>query len=106
MCIILFGVVINHLINRETEQEKSKTPVPIIGLSGNARQMYQQEGLDAGMVHFIVKPYDKKDLLSVVHQYIGLPPTPPTTPTTPSFNNISNSNSSYFHQQPSENKRK
>eukprot|EP01119_Soliformovum_irregulare_P011657 TRINITY_DN2943_c0_g1_i8.p1 TRINITY_DN2943_c0_g1~~TRINITY_DN2943_c0_g1_i8.p1 ORF type:complete len:1347 (-),score=364.38 TRINITY_DN2943_c0_g1_i8:96-3785(-) len=53
---------------RTWEKSLGKNPVPIIGLSGNARQEHVNLALDTGMTDYIFKPYDK----GVLYQKIDL----------------------------------
>eukprot|EP01113_Clastostelium_recurvatum_P046185 TRINITY_DN8051_c2_g2_i2.p1 TRINITY_DN8051_c2_g2~~TRINITY_DN8051_c2_g2_i2.p1 ORF type:complete len:109 (+),score=26.79 TRINITY_DN8051_c2_g2_i2:159-485(+) len=48
--------------------------IPIVVLSGNARQKYANEAESESVDDFIVKPYQKKDLLDLA-QKLSLEPT-------------------------------
>ncbi|RKP03939.1 hypothetical protein CXG81DRAFT_8936 [Caulochytrium protostelioides] len=41
-------------------------PIPIIGVSGNARDKYREAALDAGMDDFLTKPYTRQQLHDVI----------------------------------------
>jgi CheY-like chemotaxis protein len=53
---------------REYEAKHGLKHVNIVGLSGNARQEHQDQGIMAGMDLYITKPIQKKDLIQVVEQ--------------------------------------
>eukprot|EP01113_Clastostelium_recurvatum_P013568 TRINITY_DN17223_c0_g1_i3.p1 TRINITY_DN17223_c0_g1~~TRINITY_DN17223_c0_g1_i3.p1 ORF type:complete len:114 (+),score=34.34 TRINITY_DN17223_c0_g1_i3:144-485(+) len=60
---------------RQREVDLHLARIPIVGLSGNARNVYREEGEDAGMTSFIVKPYNKEDLMRVIQQLTAqMPP--------------------------------
>eukprot|EP01113_Clastostelium_recurvatum_P018526 TRINITY_DN2183_c0_g2_i1.p1 TRINITY_DN2183_c0_g2~~TRINITY_DN2183_c0_g2_i1.p1 ORF type:complete len:1075 (-),score=310.05 TRINITY_DN2183_c0_g2_i1:910-4134(-) len=44
--------------------------VPIVGLSGNAREVHINEGLASGMQQFLTKPYQKENLLETIEQLL------------------------------------
>ena len=49
---------------REEEMKHNLQPIPIIGLSGNARNEFIEAARAIGMTDYIVKPYQKGDLYS------------------------------------------
>ncbi|KAL0489744.1 hybrid signal transduction histidine kinase dhkK [Acrasis kona] len=51
---------------REYEQSNNLNRVTIIGLSGNARQEHQDEGIKAGMDDYCTKPIQKVDMIRVI----------------------------------------
>ena len=52
--------------------------VPIIGLSGNSRQEQVDEAMAAGMDMYVVKPYNRQELVRLICQFAGVaPPAPP-----------------------------
>ncbi|TPX65966.1 hypothetical protein SpCBS45565_g04841 [Spizellomyces sp. 'palustris'] len=48
---------------REAHLPRSLRHTPILGLSGNARLEFQEKALGVGMNRFMVKPYDRKELV-------------------------------------------
>ncbi|KAJ3019340.1 hypothetical protein HKX48_002188 [Thoreauomyces humboldtii] len=44
--------------------------IPIIAVTGNARQEYLQKAMEVGMDEFIVKPYVKKDLVAKIETLV------------------------------------
>eukprot|EP01103_Thecamoeba_quadrilineata_P015653 TRINITY_DN5010_c0_g4_i1.p1 TRINITY_DN5010_c0_g4~~TRINITY_DN5010_c0_g4_i1.p1 ORF type:complete len:718 (-),score=121.17 TRINITY_DN5010_c0_g4_i1:64-2217(-) len=57
---------------RALERERGHpVMVPIVGLSGNAREIHINEGLAAGMQMFLTKPYQKDQLLKTAQQLIS-----------------------------------
>lgn len=58
---------------RQKEREQKKAPVPIIGLSGNAREEYIATAQQAGMNDYLTKPYERTVLLEKIAFYT-LPP--------------------------------
>ncbi|MCD6039074.1 MAG: multisensor hybrid histidine kinase [Gammaproteobacteria bacterium] len=57
-------------IIRQRERASSSSPLPIIGLSGNARLEHQQEALDSGMDAYLTKPYEREKLLEMIAYYV------------------------------------
>jgi CheY-like chemotaxis protein len=55
---------------RQKEQGSSHPPLPIIGLSGNARLEHQEQALGVGMNAYLTKPYDKEKLLETIAHYV------------------------------------
>eukprot|EP01113_Clastostelium_recurvatum_P026211 TRINITY_DN3146_c1_g1_i2.p1 TRINITY_DN3146_c1_g1~~TRINITY_DN3146_c1_g1_i2.p1 ORF type:complete len:344 (+),score=70.46 TRINITY_DN3146_c1_g1_i2:152-1183(+) len=54
-------------IIRQRERERGVvSTIVIIGLSGNARQSQIEGAMELGMQHFIVKPYNKLELLNLI----------------------------------------
>eukprot|EP00160_Parvularia_atlantis_P016373 Unigene5168_Nuclearia_a/m.15861 Unigene5168_Nuclearia_a/g.15861 ORF Unigene5168_Nuclearia_a/g.15861 Unigene5168_Nuclearia_a/m.15861 type:complete len:172 (+) Unigene5168_Nuclearia_a:638-1153(+) len=53
---------------REHERQTGRPPVPIVGLSGNARDVHVQAGLAAGMNAYIAKPYTRAQVLDAIQQ--------------------------------------
>jgi CheY-like chemotaxis protein len=51
------------------EKNFSMSHIPIIGLSGNAREEHVQAALKVGMDEYIVKPYRKADLLAKIARF-------------------------------------
>lgn len=54
---------------RQREVVEKRTPVTIIGLSGNARETYSEQGMKAGMNDYLTKPYERKQLLEKIALY-------------------------------------
>eukprot|EP01113_Clastostelium_recurvatum_P033246 TRINITY_DN4373_c0_g1_i3.p1 TRINITY_DN4373_c0_g1~~TRINITY_DN4373_c0_g1_i3.p1 ORF type:complete len:1505 (+),score=363.53 TRINITY_DN4373_c0_g1_i3:203-4717(+) len=72
---VMGGVKATRLI-REREVRLGISPIPVVGLSGNARQTHITEAMDAGMNQFIIKPYQKDDMLQVIQRLTaGMAPT-------------------------------
>lgn len=57
---IMNGLVATRIIREREKQSGSQRPIPIVALSGNARQVLIDEALASGMQYFIVKPYNKQ----------------------------------------------
>lgn len=51
---------------RKFEEQNNLPPATIIGLSGNARDEYKQQAINAGMNHYVTKPYRKEILFSLL----------------------------------------
>lgn len=58
--------------NESTASDGNATfsPVPIIGISGNALPADQQESLEAGMTEYISKPYNFQDLEALILKHL------------------------------------
>ncbi len=54
---------------RDNEKERGGH-VPIVALTGNAMADERQRGLDCGMDDYLVKPFEREDLLSVLAQWL------------------------------------
>ncbi len=54
---------------RQREKEDGLKALPIIGLSGNALQRDKEIALQAGMNDYVVKPFQKEQLLHMITQY-------------------------------------
>lgn len=70
---VMDGLVATEKI-REWEREEVKArsehvPIPIIGVSGNARLEYKERALTAGMNDYVVKPYEKQALFDKIKIY-------------------------------------
>eukprot|EP01113_Clastostelium_recurvatum_P018530 TRINITY_DN2183_c0_g3_i2.p1 TRINITY_DN2183_c0_g3~~TRINITY_DN2183_c0_g3_i2.p1 ORF type:complete len:898 (-),score=243.58 TRINITY_DN2183_c0_g3_i2:23-2716(-) len=61
---------------RSWEESTGASPVPIVGLSGNARPKHKSEALVAGMQAFLTKPYEKQDLLNTIITLLGVGASP------------------------------
>lgn len=48
----------------------SGTPVPIVAVSANARQVYADLSTEAGMNGFLRKPYSKAQLVEVIDTFV------------------------------------
>jgi len=55
---------------REREQKLDLPRTIIIGLSGNAKQEYAAEAVKVGMNDYMVKPFNKKELMSRIQNLI------------------------------------
>jgi len=66
---VMNGLEATRLI-RVRESTLQYKAVPIVGLSGNARQEHIDTAISSGMNDYIVKPYDKESLLSVVNKFV------------------------------------
>jgi len=56
---------------RAMESARGRRPVPIIGLSGNARDVHVQAAIDAGMDEYMAKPYTKDQLIQLIVKLLG-----------------------------------
>jgi predicted ATPase/CheY-like chemotaxis protein len=54
---------------RRVEQERGLDPIPIIGVSANARKEYSEEALRSGLQFYITKPYLKEDVYDAVKKW-------------------------------------
>ena len=54
---------------RAREAKLKLRPVPIVGLSGNAREEHQHDALNSGMSYYLTKPCRKDDLYSVIDRF-------------------------------------
>lgn len=54
---------------RQIEEEQKKSPIPIIFLSGYAREDQKEKAKAAGMTDYLTKPYDKIILLEKIDFY-------------------------------------
>ncbi|KAK9693154.1 hypothetical protein K7432_014047 [Basidiobolus ranarum] len=50
---------------REIEAETGSESIPIVGVSGNAREEYRYLAIESGMTDYIIKPYNKHALLKL-----------------------------------------
>jgi PAS domain S-box-containing protein len=57
---------------RAREAEKGLSPVPIIGLSGNAREEHRHEALSCGMDYYLTKPCRKDELYGIIDRFDNL----------------------------------
>ena len=55
---------------REHEREHATGHVPIIGLSGNAREEHRNQAIAAGMDDYVVKPYDRATFVDLLKRYL------------------------------------
>ena len=55
---------------REASGQYTSQRVPIVAVSANARQQYEELSMEAGMDSFIRKPYNKTVITDVLKQYI------------------------------------
>lgn len=65
---VMDGLEATKLI-RQREQEQRKSPLPIIGLSGNAREEYIATATQAGMDDYLTKPCERSVLLEKIAFY-------------------------------------
>ncbi|ORX79349.1 hypothetical protein K493DRAFT_308551 [Basidiobolus meristosporus CBS 931.73] len=56
---------------RELEKSAGEQQVPIIGVSGNAREEYRRLALASGMTDYVIKPYDKQALISLINSFLA-----------------------------------
>lgn len=57
---------------RSYEQEIGcRDPVPIVGVSANARDESSKRALSAGMNDYLTKPYTKADVIGIVGKWVG-----------------------------------
>jgi len=49
------------------------TPLPIIGLSGNAREEHMMKALNSGMMDYLTKPCKKERMFAVIDKYARRP---------------------------------
>jgi signal transduction histidine kinase/ActR/RegA family two-component response regulator len=54
---------------RQVEKERGGVPITIIGLSGNVRPEYHETGFEVGMSHYLNKPIQKDDIMSLMSQH-------------------------------------
>lgn len=78
---VMDGLEATKLI-RQRELEQRKAPIPIIGLSGNAREEYIATATQAGMNDYLTKPCERNVLLEKIAFYT--PPSLESKPTKPS----------------------
>jgi len=52
---------------RLLEKKRNLPPAYIIGISGNAREVYSEQGIACGMNDYLSKPYDKKVLCEKIN---------------------------------------
>ncbi|ORX86571.1 hypothetical protein K493DRAFT_268976 [Basidiobolus meristosporus CBS 931.73] len=57
---------------RDFEKTKNVQQIPIIGVSGNARDEYRRLAIDSGMSDYIIKPYEKLELINLVASSIQM----------------------------------
>jgi len=57
--------------------------VPIIGLSGNSRQEQVDAAMTAGMNAYVVKPYNRQELVRLICQFAGITGNQPAPPPAP-----------------------
>ncbi|ORX79348.1 hypothetical protein K493DRAFT_293359 [Basidiobolus meristosporus CBS 931.73] len=55
---------------RELEKSAGEQQVPIIGVSGNAREEYRRLALASGMTDYVIKPYDKQALIDLINSFL------------------------------------
>jgi len=65
---IMDGIATTRAI-RAREAKNNLTPVPIVGLSGNAREEHKREALSSGMDCFLTKPCRKDELYRVLDNF-------------------------------------
>ncbi|KAL0488331.1 hypothetical protein AKO1_008793 [Acrasis kona] len=51
---------------RQMEIARNLSPMPIVGLSGNAREEHMHRALESGMDFYIPKPYQKKEIYDII----------------------------------------
>ncbi|ORX86568.1 hypothetical protein K493DRAFT_291242 [Basidiobolus meristosporus CBS 931.73] len=56
---------------REIEKSTGEQHVPIIGVSGNAREEYRRLALASGMTDYVIKPYDKQALIDLINTFLA-----------------------------------
>ena len=69
---VMGGLEATQKIRKNESQSPAHGPVPIIGLSGNARQEQIDAALNTGMNTYLTKPYEKNELYALVYEYTGL----------------------------------
>ncbi|ORX79350.1 hypothetical protein K493DRAFT_243683 [Basidiobolus meristosporus CBS 931.73] len=57
---------------RDIEKTNNVQQIPIIGVSGNARDEYRRLAIDSGMSDYIIKPYEKQELINLVANSIQM----------------------------------
>ena len=60
------GYECTRLIRQFEKQKGVQNPVPIVGISGNARPEFHQKGMDAGMTMYLNKPVSRDDIMNVL----------------------------------------
>jgi len=82
---------------RELEKKENLPPAYIIGISGNAREIYSAQGIACGMSDYLSKPYQKEILFEMINHAALLRLASPQvmlTNTTQETNSNSSSSSS------------
>ncbi|KAG2187833.1 hypothetical protein INT44_000583 [Umbelopsis vinacea] len=54
---------------RKLEKLNAATPIPIVGLSGNAREFHAVNALNSGLNRYMTKPVNKAELYAVLEQF-------------------------------------
>jgi PAS domain S-box-containing protein len=54
---------------RSREARSGQLPIPIIGLSGNAREEHKHEALRSGMSYYLTKPCKKDELYALIEKF-------------------------------------
>lgn len=70
---VLDGLEATSAIRKDEERRGVAEPIPIIGLSGNARQEQVDDALKMGMTDYLAKPCRQPALLACVEKYLGAP---------------------------------
>ncbi|KAK9760514.1 hypothetical protein K7432_015375 [Basidiobolus ranarum] len=64
---------------RQLEVASGSSPIPIVGVSGNARTEYKRLAIEAGMTAYLTKPYNKNELIDMISCLtVDIPSTPAT----------------------------
>eukprot|EP01119_Soliformovum_irregulare_P018077 TRINITY_DN5480_c0_g1_i2.p1 TRINITY_DN5480_c0_g1~~TRINITY_DN5480_c0_g1_i2.p1 ORF type:complete len:357 (+),score=86.96 TRINITY_DN5480_c0_g1_i2:359-1429(+) len=66
---VMDGLEATRQIRLREKTNHVTNPVPIVGLSGNARQEHIDMARSVGMDDYIVKPYTKESIYTMVHKY-------------------------------------
>lgn len=69
---IMDGLEATTIIRARELENRETQPLPIVAVSGNARQAYVDQGKSVGLDDFIFKPYTKTDLLEKIRHYMRL----------------------------------
>jgi len=60
---IMDGIEATRKIREIETQRKDHSPIPIIGVSGNARKEHEEKAMAVGFTDYLVKPVQKAEVL-------------------------------------------
>jgi PAS domain S-box-containing protein len=69
---VMGGLEATQLI-RQKEEQLGIAPIPIVGVSAYAREIYREEAKQAGMNDYLTKPYIKEELYKVIQYLLSAP---------------------------------
>lgn len=76
---VMGGLEATRLI-RKLEQTTNRKPVPIVGLSGNARSSQVSSAVEMGMDGYLTKPVHRDQIYEILTRYIDQDGSSATTP--------------------------